>query len=160
MVTASFSQQVSDQITVLGTVEWTNWSSLGEEALFVSNGTNVDVFPLGYEDGWFFAFGAEYAYTPYTTLRAGVAYELSPIDDEVRNVSLPDDDRIWLSAGATTKLTDNIEIDLAYTHIFVDDSPIDLSPLLTAEATGDIDIVSASFKYHWGGGEPELEPLK
>ncbi|HKJ63547.1 MAG TPA: hypothetical protein VKA94_16380, partial [Hyphomicrobiales bacterium] len=62
----------------------------------------------------------------------------------------------------STKLSENIGIDLAYTHIFVDDSPINIGggAVLSAEATGDIDIVSASVKYHWGGGEPDLEPLK
>lgn len=165
MVTASASQKVSERVTLLGTVEWTNWSTVGDQAFFVNsaNGTNADVFPLGYDDGWFFALGAEYAYTPYTTLRAGVAYEVSPIDDEVRNVSLPDDNRVWLSAGASTQLAENIAIDLAYTHIFIDDSPINVGPggvILQAEATGDIDIVSASLKYHWGSTEPELEPLK
>jgi long-chain fatty acid transport protein len=165
MVTASFSQQVSDRVKLLGTVEWTNWSTLGEQAFFVNstNGANADVFPLGYDDGWFFALGAEYAYTPYTTLRAGIAYELSPINDEVRNVSLPDDDRLWLSVGASTALTDNISIDLAYTHIFTDDSPINIGPggaVLSAEATGDIDIIAASFKYKFGAAAPALEPLK
>jgi len=161
MVTASVSQQVSDRVKLLGTVEWTNWSTVGAQAFFTNSvGDAVDVFPLDYDDGWYFALGAEYAYTPYTTLRAGVAYELSPINDENRNTSLPDDDRLWLSVGATTALTDNIEVDLAYTHIFIDDSPIDQGGALQAEATGDIDIISASFKYNWGGSEPALEPLK
>lgn len=165
MVTASFRQQVSERFTVLGTVEWTNWSRVGAEAEFRDDAGNVvDVFPLDYDDGWFFSGGVEYVWKPGTTLRAGLGYELSPISDEVRNVSLPDNDRIWLSFGASTKLTSNITIDLAYTHLFVKDSPItvesDLGTLLEAESTGDIDIISASFKYHWGDSEPELEPLK
>jgi long-chain fatty acid transport protein len=109
--------------------------------------------------------GAEYAYSPDTTLRAGVGYEWSPISDDVRNVSLPDNDRVWLSVGMTTKLTERASIDLAYTHLFVKDAPINVSNaagqlLLSAEAEGDVDIIAASFKYKWGGGEPELEPLK
>jgi len=163
LVTASFSQRVSERFKVLGTVEWTNWSRVGAEAVFEDDAGNpVDVFPLGYDDGWFFSGGVEYAYSPYTTLRGGLGYEISPIPDEERNVSLPDNDRVWLSVGASTKLTESIEIDLAYTHLFVEDAPINTGDgaLLQAESTGDIDIISASFKYKWGGAEPALEPLK
>ena len=116
MVTASIRQRASDRLTLLGTVEWTNWSRVGAEAKFKNNCTGkvVDVFPLGYDDGWFFSAGTEYAWSAATTLRAGVGYEISPISDEVRNVALPDNDRIWLSVGASTKLTDRITVDLAY----------------------------------------------
>ena len=167
MVTASIRQRVDERWTVLGTVEWTNWSRVGSEAEFKDSAGNVvDVFPLGYDDGWFFSVGAEYAWSQYTTLRAGLGYEVSPISDEVRNVSLPDNDRVWLSVGASTRLTDRISVDIGYTHLFVKDASIDTpnplgaGSLITAESSGDVDIVSASFKYHWGESEPELEPLK
>ncbi|NJM33858.1 MAG: transporter [Rhodomicrobium sp.] len=165
LVTASFRQQVNERIAVLGTVEWTNWSLVGEQAEFKNGGNTVDVFPLGYDDGWFFALGLEYAYSPFTTLRGGIAYEISPISDEDRNVSLPDNDRVWLSFGATTRITEKISVDIAYTHIFVEDAPIEIANpgggnLLVAESQSDVDIVSASFKYSFGGGEKELEPLK
>ncbi len=103
MVTASFRQQLSERLTLLGTLEWTNWSVVGDRADFRSGGQIVDTFPLGYDDGWFASVGAEYKWTPDTTLRAGVGYEWSPVSDEVRNVSLPDNDRVWLSVGASTK---------------------------------------------------------
>lgn len=165
LVTVSLRQRLDDRWTLLGTVEWTNWSVVGAQAEFKNDaGQVVDVFPLNYDDGWFFSVGAEYVWTPATTLRAGIAYELSPIGDEDRNVSLPDNDRIWLSFGASHKLTDRITIDLAYTHIFVKDAPIrtesGLGTLIDAEGSGDVDIVAASFKYNWGGAEPALEPLK
>jgi long-chain fatty acid transport protein len=165
LVTASFRQRLNDQWTVLGTVEWQNWSVVGERAEFKNAaGQTVDVFPLDYDDGWFFSLGGEYKYSPDWTFRAGLGYELSPISDEVRNVSLPDNDRIWLSFGASHRLTEKITIDLAYTHLFVKDAPVKtasaLGTLIEAEATGDIDILAASFKYHWGEREPELEPLK
>ncbi len=165
LVTASFRQQMNERWALLGTVEWTNWSRVGARAEFKDgDGNIIDVFPLDYDDGWLFSGGVEYAWSPDTTLRGGLGYELSPISDEVRNVSLPDNDRLWLSVGATTRLTEKITVDLGYTHLFVKDAPITAEfggqTLLEAEGTGDIDIVSASFKYNWGGAEPPLEPLK
>ena len=80
---------------------------------------------------------------------------------------LPDADRFWLSAGASYKISDKATLDLAYSHLFVDDAPIttisSLPPyptLLTAEGDTNIDIVSVGFKYKMGGAEPELEPQK
>ena len=165
LVTASFRQRLTDKFTLLGTIEWTNWSVVGAEAEFKNNaGQVVDVFPLNYEDSWFFSLGGEYKWSRDTTFRAGVAFETSPITTETRNVSLPDNDRIWLSAGVTQRLTDRITIDLAYSHLFMKDASIrtdsSLGTLIVAEATGDIDIVAASLKYKWGDAEPELEPLK
>jgi long-chain fatty acid transport protein len=78
---------------------------------------------------------------------------------------------LWVRVGATHKLTEKITIDLGYSHIFTDDAPIcrqapDASActgnptLIEAESESSIDIISASFKYNWGGAEKELEPLK
>jgi long-chain fatty acid transport protein len=123
------------------------------------------VFPLGYDDCWYFSGGVEYAWRSATILRAGLGYEISPISDEARSPSLPDDERIWLSAGFSTKLSERTTIDVGYSHLFIDDAPICESEAtdcarLEAEATGDIDIVTLGITHNFGGPEPELEPLK
>ena len=168
-VTASFSQRVSERWRVLGTVEWTNWSLVGEQANFVDeNGDVVDIFPLGYDDGWYFSGGVEYAWRPDTILRAGLGYEISPISDEARSPGLPDDERIWLSAGFSSKLSESAQIDFGYSHLFIEDSAIcqpqpncdPAAASVVGEATGDIDIVTLGITHNFGGPEPELEPLK
>lgn len=167
LVTASFSQQIGERFRVLGTVEWTNWSRLGTPQV-KDGGTSVDEIALEYEDGWFFSGGVEYAYTPTVTLRTGVAYEISPIEDDTRNVILPDDDRLWLSFGATMKLSKSTKLDIGYSHLFIDESPIcqpqpDCDPataLFVGESDGDIDIVTIGVTHNWGGAREELEPLK
>jgi len=173
MVTIGLRQAVTERIDVLVGYEWTNWSRVGSIPVDVTGLGTPETLRLEYDDGHFVSVGLEYAYTPETTLRAGAAWEKSPIPDEERNVLLPDSDRIWLSIGATHRLTENITIDLGYTHIFADDAPIcraiegpagpcdpGTTPLLIAEGDASVDIIAASFKYKWGGGEPELEPFK
>ena len=171
LLTLSVRQGITDRLTAYGSVEWQKWSNFKTLTFDSSLGSNNPSFDLNWDDGWFFALGLEYAYTPDWTVRAGVAYELSPID-ETRSVFLPDNDRLWLSAGATHKLTEHATIDLAYTHVFVKDAPINRNGVvvtgpatgvaftLDAEAETSVDIISASFKYNWGGAERELEPLK
>ncbi len=56
------------QWTLLGTVEWTNWSRIGTSVVLqpmVSRdpGGSDAALPFQYEDGWFFSVGAEYQWT-------------------------------------------------------------------------------------------------
>ncbi len=123
--------------------------------------------PFQYDDGWFFSVGAEYQWNDRWALRGGIAYEKSPITDQVRIPVLPDDDRFWVSVGATYKYSEKISLDFAYSHVFVKDTPINVVagnpsfiPGVTAAYVGTvdshIDIVSLALKYRWG--DPGLAP--
>ncbi len=76
---------------------------------------------------------------------AGAAYEKSPVTDQVRIPTLPDNDRFWLSAGATYKWSPKITLDFAYSHIFVKNAPIN-------------DVAGNPFFPGTGGGSPTPAP--
>ncbi|MET0569269.1 MAG: outer membrane protein transport protein [Hyphomicrobiaceae bacterium] len=178
-VTLSWRQELAPRWTGLATVEWANWSRLKSLDVVCQEGaiagpcaggagTNGKSLPLGWHDGWFFALGAEYAWSPQLTLRAGAAYEISPIrDPDERPARLPDSDRVWASIGASYKWSERISLDFAYTHIFVDDARIDrtedLAPgvpiRLLADADASVDILSVGLKMKLGG-DPTPAPLK
>ncbi len=165
LVSLGLSHQVTDRFKVLGTVEWTNWSRAGTIQIIGDTGVQVDTFPLEYEDGWFYSLGAEYKYSPVLTLRAGIAYEESPIPDEEVRVSLGDADRVWVSAGATYEYSSKLAFDVAYTHIFVDDvnaceTEANGCALLDADGESSADIISVAARYKFNAGEEPLEPLK
>ena len=82
-----------------------------------------EVLNLNYRDGWLFALGAEYAYSPLLTLRGGVGYEISRIEDSTRDILVPDSNRVLVSLGASYKYSESITVDLASAHIFFDDAP-------------------------------------
>lgn len=155
IVTLSLTQAVAPNVRLLGTVEWTNWSRF--ELLRVEP---VDVvIPANWSDGWFFALGGEYDYSERLTLRAGAAYEISPVDSpDERIITVPDADRIWLSAGASYRWSEATTVHLAYTHVFLDDARFDrTSPAgfeLEGETENDADIVSVGLKMKWGGETP------
>ena len=71
-------------------------------------GTVLHTIAFDYNDGWLASLGGEYKWNPNLTLRAGLAYEKSPIDDANRQISLPDADRIWTSIGASYKISEQI----------------------------------------------------
>lgn len=155
IVTLSLTQVVAPDVRLLGTVEWTNWSRF--EALRIEP-TGVDI-PADWSDGWFFAVGGEYDYNERLTLRAGAAYEISPVDSpQERIVTVPDADRVWLSAGASYRWSEATTIDLAYTHVFFDDARFDrTSPggfELQGRTESDADIFTVGLKTKWGGEAP------
>ncbi|QRG05120.1 outer membrane protein transport protein [Xanthobacter dioxanivorans] len=155
-VTASFRSQLDPSWTILGTVEWTNWSTV-QQLVVKSRGVPVSTLDLQWNDGWFFSGGVEYQWDPKLALRAGLAYELTPVPDSTRSPRLPDTNRLWLSAGLTYNFTPQFSVDFAYSHIFGENSPITLSPAdpsnalrgtLIAEVNdGYVDIVSVGLRY-------------
>jgi long-chain fatty acid transport protein len=122
-VTLSVRQNVSRQLALLGTVEWQNWSRVQNVAATSAGcaGGVCEVLNLNYRDGWFYSIGAEYAYSPWLTLRTGIAYESSPIQDSTRDILLPDSNRVHLGLGASYKYSDKVTIDLGYSHLFFQD---------------------------------------
>ncbi len=173
VVSLGLKQRIGPQWTLLGTVEWTNWSRIGTSAVAQGsgapatiNGTAV-ILPFQFQDGWFFSVGAEYKWNDQLTVRAGAAYEKSPITDDVRIPILPDNDRYWLSFGGTYKLTPKITLDAAYSHLFVKNTSIDITSAANPWFDGTayagtvdshIDIISVAFHYRWD--EPAVAPTK
>lgn len=177
IVTASIRQKAGERLTLLGTIEWTNWSELEQVVvrartnnpdLGASAGDLLTALPFHWHDGWLFAGGAEFAATERTTLRAGTAWEVSPVQNATeRLVRVPDTDRTWLSVGATYMLSPMTSVDLAYSHVFFADGAIDRASAipglgqarLVAEAKQDIDILGLSIKVKLGrAGSPLPSP--
>jgi hypothetical protein len=113
--------------------------------------------PFQYKDGWLFSLGAEYMMTEKMKLRGGVGFEKSPITDDVRIPLLPDNDRYWLSVGASYQMTPKLSFDLAYSHLFVKSTPINVvagNPWWTGvdyvgTVDSHVDIISVAMKYRW-----------
>lgn len=71
-----------------------------------------------WQDTWLFTIGADYVINNAWTVRAGVGYETSPIDDDsYRTAVIPDADRLWLSIGATWHVTENLQGDFGFTWL-------------------------------------------
>ena len=169
IITVSLHQSLTPKMRILGTFEWTNWSIL-ETVNVIDKATGTvlqsptiglvgDTSPVQFEanwdDGYFLSGGLEYDYSDQLTVRGGVAYEWSPVQKATqRLLAVPDADRLWLSAGATYKFSEQTSFDLAYTHIFVDDSDILYSNGFSATSEGSVDIISVSYKTKWGADGP------
>jgi long-chain fatty acid transport protein len=150
----SLRQAVTPDIDVLGSVEWHNWSRIGTAALsgplVAAAPASLRSIPFNYKDAWFFALGTEYKYSRDLTLRGGVAYELAPIKTEVRTTRLPDNNRLWLSAGASYKLTERFTVNASYSRVMVKDADIKIaSPAYTGQSKAHVDILSLGLMTRW-----------
>ena len=168
----SIRQDISPNMRLLGSVEWTNWS-LVNKVNFISTSTGgISAAPTGpntlltqfdfhWKDGWMFSVGGEYDWSKQLTLRSGVAYEISPIQSATsRKANITDADRIWLSVGGNYKWSQSMTFDFAYSHVFIDDAAIDALTTSPGTATTPVrrllgnvsqgaDIVSFAVKTKW-----------
>jgi len=158
-LTIGISQAITPAFTVHAGFEWTNWSVLETPLVTGPGGAVVTELPLNYDDGYFYSLGFDYKFNNQLTLRAGLAYEESPIDTEVRSTRLPDNDRIWASVGATYQWNNKLSFDVAYTHIFAKETDIRIVPghqdfddvglPFVADVDASTDIITVGLRYRW-----------
>lgn len=154
-LTFGIRHQFNEKVTILAGAEWANWSRFDELRIEdQASGATVGLTVEDWKDSWFVSVGGEYAFDDKLTLRAGVAYEESPVGKLTRTPRVPDNDRIWLSAGASYAFNEKTTIALAYSHVFMKDGDINLAaggglPSLSASFNQDIDIFSLSLTRDW-----------
>ncbi|WP_394212729.1 outer membrane protein transport protein [Enterovibrio calviensis] len=99
-----------------------------------------------WEDSWRYAVGATHYLDSQWTLRAGVAYDESPVKEEYRTLSIPDSDRTWYSIGATYASSDDLTIDAGFAYLS-GDSVTGSEDGFTFEAGGDAYIFALGANY-------------
>jgi long-chain fatty acid transport protein len=134
---------------------WYGWSNF-EEIRVKRPGTPDQVVGQNYEDTFSVAVGAQYKVNEAWTVRGGFQYDETPTVNGFRSTRTPDGDRYWLSAGLSYDVSDNFTVDVAYTHVFIDDADINtrqpitfpgLSTNTRAVSEGSVDIVAAALRY-------------
>jgi len=137
----SVTHAVNDRIELLGDVSWTGWSSIPEVAV-INTQTKVGLLNVGsnlataglpaqtlktdFRDTWRIAVGGNYRFNDALKLKLGVAYDQTPVKGaKTRLVSLPDNDRVWLSLGAQWNVSKDSTLDVGLTRLFIQDSKID-----------------------------------
>ncbi len=118
-LTFGVTQTITPELKLSAAFEWMNWSRLGSP-LIVNTLTNTGFrpFPLNYKDGYLVSVGGEYQLNPQWALRAGVGYEISPIDESNRGTRLPDTDRVHTSVGVSYQFNEKVTLNASYAHYF------------------------------------------
>ena len=138
--------EATDKLRLSGLVRWANWSNF--KTLKIHNSSSIDLnSALGsliqkipaemlpavmdkvgqlsetriendWQDTWLFSVGADYRINDALTIRGGLAYETSPIDDQsTRMAVIPDTDRVWFSLGGSWYATQDLQFDIGATYL-------------------------------------------
>ncbi len=153
-----FAHALNKQWELLGDFTYTRWSTIKAVPIVTTTastlgpaGTTLDTFNFQFDDSFRIGLGVNDKVTNDLTLKAGIAYDKSPVDDQYRLVTLPDNNRTWLALGGKYAFSKAATLDVGYAHVFVDDASINQTRLLQGTVAGNysehVDIVSAQFSY-------------
>ncbi|WP_245985945.1 OmpP1/FadL family transporter [Azospirillum thermophilum] len=136
IVNIGLYHELTDKWAVMADAQWTNWSRFRELRVVPNNASLTSVTEEHWKDTWFLALGTSYKVTDDLTLRAGAAFDKAAVDVSHRTPRIPEQNRYWLSVGAGYKVTDSLQVDVAYSHIFVPSTTVDLRDNLTGADAG------------------------
>lgn len=123
------SHRFNPQWRVLADYTWTGWDSIQTlDIQSQSTGATLSSTALQFKNSWRVGVGAEYQINQPWLLRAGLAYDTTPVQDAFRTPRLPDNDRTWLSVGARFQSNPTWWLDFGYTYIWVSDASSQLQP--------------------------------
>jgi long-chain fatty acid transport protein len=148
-----------DKMTLLADITWTGWSSFEELRIRYANPLQPDsVTTESWQNTRRYSVGVDYRYNDTTTLRCGLAYDESPVPSAaLRTPRVPDNNRRWISFGATYVIQKDITIDVGYSHLFISDTSISNTfessqPALAATLNGTyeatVDILSTQIRWY------------
>jgi long-chain fatty acid transport protein len=128
-IAISAVHELSPSLQLLADATWTHWSRIKQLPLVRTSGTQsgatLDTLTFNFNDVWRFSAGANYRMSGALVLKAGVAFDKSPVPNaDVRSVRLPDEDRTWLSFGAAYQISRNGKLDAGYTYVNLKDADI------------------------------------
>lgn len=148
----SLFQKLGSSLELLADVTWTGWSSFDELRVLRSSGALLSLTPENWENNLRYSVGLTWNMNPAWSLRTGVAYDETPVDDAFRTARIPDESRTWLALGGQYRMDPANVIDFGYAHLFVDDASINhttAAGTLNGEYSGKVDILSAQFTHRF-----------
>ncbi|WP_437613789.1 long-chain fatty acid transporter FadL [Erwinia sp. V71] len=110
--------KVAPQWAVHYSMAYTSWSQFQELKATGSQGQTLFYKDESFKDAYRIALGTTYFYDDNWTFRGGIAFDDSPVPADKRSISIPDQDRLWLSLGASYALNEDASIDagVSYMH--------------------------------------------
>ena len=114
--------KLNSKFAVGATARWTRWSRFDQLVVKGSPAVGpIDTttrIPNNWKNSWMFSVGGDYFYSDALTLRSGLGYETTPVPSaQDRNALIPDANRLWLSLGASYKISKQASVDVGYAYL-------------------------------------------
>lgn len=138
--------KVAPQWAVHYSMAYTSWSQFQELKATGSNGQTLFYKDESFHDAYRIALGTTYSYDKNWTFRTGIAFDDSPVPADKRSISIPDQDRLWLSAGTSYAFNDNASVDLGISYMHGQKVTVKEGPY-TFTSEGKAWLYGANFNY-------------
>lgn len=138
--------KVAPQWAVHYSMAYTSWSQFQELKATGSNGQTLFYKDESYRDAWRIALGTTYFYDKNWTFRTGIAFDDSPVPADKRSISIPDQDRLWLSAGTSYAFDDHASVDVGISYMHGQNVTVKEGPY-TFNSEGKAWLYGANFNY-------------
>ncbi len=148
------AQNIGDKMQLMLDLTWTGWSCFEELRVDYDSLQPDAVTEENWNDTWRYAVGMNYFCNEQWTLRAGTAYDETPVPDaQHRTPRIPDGDRLWFSLGAGFKASEDFSVDAGYTYLIFNDTETDVigatGDRLTGSYEGSVNIVSVQLNWNF-----------
>ena len=109
----SGSHQLDEKTGLHYSVMWTGWDSFEKLEAHVA-GSDAPVFSKdeNFSNAMRYSIGGDYQFNDAVLLRAGLAYDESPADQNHMSISIPDTDRFWYSFGVNYTMSEQANLDI------------------------------------------------
>jgi long-chain fatty acid transport protein len=148
----------SDDLQLLASVDWFDWSRFGEVRVRFDNGSPDAVRATRYRDTFSAAVGAEYRVSPQLSARGGIRYDQTPTTSGFRDTTVPDANRVWLGVGASWRSSSTSAWNFAFNHVifraadvgvtrtFFDGTPLASTVTVNGRARSVVNTVAVEYR--------------
>ncbi|HCW0177384.1 MULTISPECIES: long-chain fatty acid transporter FadL [Citrobacter] len=138
--------RIAPQWAIHYSMAYTSWSQFQELKATGTNGKTLFYKEEGFKDSYRIALGTTYYMDKSWTFRTGIAYDDSPVPASKRSISIPDQDRLWLSAGTTYAFNDDASIDVGVSYMHGQKVTVKEGPY-TFDSEGKAWLFGTNFNY-------------
>ena len=153
VVDASAAYQWNDQLSLLATLQWQQWSAMKSTVINISTQDFAMPYMIerNWDNVWHFALGIDYQLSSQWSLKAGYSYETSPLSmHHTKPPDLPIGEQNRYSLGFETPL-DNGSLTFYYEFADFGDMPVmqtsNTEISLQGDLTGQVHFIGTSYTF-------------
>lgn len=146
-VKAGVYHDLSDQLAILASVRWEDWSSFDEIPVSVDRGNGA--IPANWRDTYGASLGLHYRPTDRLLLQTGIGYDTSPVSDANRRAELPIDRQYRLALGFQYDWSEKMTVGGSAVYADLGDADIDAQLFGGSYNENRAIFLAANFRYRF-----------
>ncbi|MDH5711868.1 MAG: outer membrane protein transport protein [Gammaproteobacteria bacterium] len=120
-LTVGISYDLSEDTVFAIDINRTYWGAYQSLDVQFNNGAGLSVNPRNYNDANIFRFGVQHAMNEDLSIRAGIYFDNSPINDGYFTPETPRNDATGFTAGASYQVAKGLDLDFSFLYLMFDE---------------------------------------